>query len=227
MSKTRIKMCGFTRSSDITNAVQAGADAIGLVFYPPSKRAVNAAQAAVLVKQIPPFVSTVGLFVNQTSEVVNKILSQVPLSLLQFHGDESAAYCESFERPYIKAIRLPIENTDQRAHELAQQHICQQMSQHSNASGFLLDAALTGMPGGTGQCFDWSMVPAGLERPIILAGGLNSSNVAEAISQLELYAVDVSSGIESSPGHKEADLIAAFVTNVAAASKYKTSKPVR
>ncbi|WP_296592583.1 phosphoribosylanthranilate isomerase [Methylophaga sp.] len=200
--RTRVKICGITRRQDAEFAVKSGADAIGLVFYEPSPRAVTMAQAAAITAQLPPFVSAVGLFVNATAEKVRQTLEQVPLSLLQFHGDESAEYCDQFNMPYIKAVRMQTE-TD----------LIQADKHFAEASALLLDSYQQGVPGGTGQTFDWSMITA-VSRPLILAGGLTTENVAEAIRQVSPYAVDVSGGVEESKGLKSNNKISAFMREV-------------
>ena len=201
--RTRVKICGITRRQDAEFAVKSGADAIGLVFYEPSPRAVTIEQAAAITAQLSPFVSVVGLFVNATAESVRQIIKQIPLSLLQFHGDESAEFCEQFNMPYIKAIRM------QSAADLIQAS-----KDFSAASALLLDSYQHGVPGGTGQTFDWSMITA-VNKPLILAGGLTTENVAEAIRQVSPYAVDVSGGVEESKGLKSNNKISAFMREVA------------
>jgi phosphoribosylanthranilate isomerase len=201
--RTRVKICGITRRQDAEFAVKSGADAIGLVFYEPSPRAVTMAQAAAITAQLPPFVSAVGLFVNATAEKVRQTLDEVPLSLLQFHGNESAEYCAQFNMPYIKAVRMQTE-TD----------LIQADEHFAEASALLLDSYQQGVPGGTGQTFDWSMITA-VSKPLILAGGLTTENVAEAIRQVSPYAVDVSGGVEESKGLKSNNKISAFMREVA------------
>ncbi len=203
MSAVRSKICGITRIEDALAAAEAGADAIGLVFYAKSPRAVTAEQARAIIRALPPFVTTVGLFVNASRCELNEILEVVPLDLLQFHGDEAPAECEGYHRPYIKAVRVrPGEDLEA---------ICKQ---YSGASGILLDTYVAGVPGGTGEAFDWSLVPARLSKPIILAGGLSAANVAEAIAQVKPYAVDVSGGVEAAKGIKDAEKIDAFMQAV-------------
>ncbi|CAM3213749.1 N-(5'-phosphoribosyl)anthranilate isomerase [Ectopseudomonas mendocina] len=201
--RVRSKICGITRVEDALAAVEAGADAIGLVFYAKSPRAVSVEQAAEIVQALPPFVTSVGLFVNMPREQLLAVLQQVPLDLLQFHGDESPAECEGYGRPYIKALRVrPGEN------------VAAAMAPYAGARGILLDTFVEGVPGGTGAAFDWSLVPQGVARPIILAGGLEAHNVAAAIRQVRPYAVDVSGGVEASKGIKDAGKIRAFVKSV-------------
>jgi phosphoribosylanthranilate isomerase len=201
--RTRVKICGITRLEDAQAAVRLGADAIGLVFYPPSPRYVSPQQAAAIVDQLPPFVTRVGLFVDASREQVAEILSDIPLDLLQFHGEESAAACGGHGRPWIKAIRMR-ESVD----------IEQMMDHYHEASGLLLDTYQAGIPGGTGRAFDWERIPPELASQIILAGGLNPHNVEQAIRQVHPYAVDVSGGVEAAKGIKDADKMAAFIAGV-------------
>lgn len=203
MSSVRSKICGITRIEDALAAADAGADAIGLVFYAKSPRAVDVHQARAIIAALPPFVTTVGLFVNASRCELNEIIEAVPLDLLQFHGDETPSDCVGFNRPYIKALRVrPGDDL-----EAACQH-------YAGASGILLDTFVAGVPGGTGEAFDWSLVPARLSKPIILAGGLSADNVAQAIAQVQPYAVDVSGGVEQAKGIKDAARIEAFMRAV-------------
>lgn len=201
--RVRSKICGITRVEDALAAVEAGADAIGLVFYAKSPRAVSVEQAAEIVQALPPFVTSVGLFVNMPREALQALLKQVPLDLLQFHGDESAADCEGYGRPYMKALRVRPGDD-----------VATLMAPYAGARGILLDTFVEGVPGGTGAAFDWSLVPQDAARPIVLAGGLDAGNVAEAIRQVRPYAVDVSGGVEASKGIKDANKIRAFVQAV-------------
>ena len=199
----RSKICGITRIEDALAAVEAGADAIGLVFYGKSPRAVGVEQAAAIVQALPPFVTSVGLFVDMPRDELQQLLQRLPLDLLQFHGDESPADCEGHGRPYIKALRIrPGED------------VAAAMAPYSGAQGILLDTFVEGVPGGTGASFDWSLVPENAAKPIILAGGLDAGNVATAIRQVRPYAVDVSGGVEASKGIKDAGKIRAFVRAV-------------
>ncbi|MGE8066353.1 phosphoribosylanthranilate isomerase [Pseudomonas sp. NPDC089569] len=200
MSAVRSKICGITRLEDALAAVEAGADAIGFVFYAKSPRAVTSGQARAIIQALPPFVTTVGLFVNAGRGELQQILDAVPLDLLQFHGDESAAECQAWHRPYIKALRVK-----------AGDDIAAACDAYPGASGILLDAYVEGIPGGTGEAFDWSLIPQGLSKPIILAGGLTPDNVAEAVKQVRPYAVDVSGGVEASKGIKDHGKIRAFI----------------
>lgn len=206
MSVVRSKICGITRVDDALTAAKAGADAIGLVFYAKSPRAVDVRQAREIVAALPPFVTTVGLFVNASRCEINEILDAVPLDMLQFHGDETPAQCEGFHRPWFKAIRVG--NGEDIEAEVAR---------YANASGILLDTFVAGVPGGTGERFDWSLIPAALAKPLILAGGLTAENVQQAIAQVRPYAVDVSGGVEASKGVKDASKVMAFVGRVRAA----------
>ncbi|CAG0980367.1 phosphoribosylanthranilate isomerase [Rhodocyclaceae bacterium] len=202
MTKTRIKICGITREADMGVALAAGADAIGFVFYPPSPRYLTNARAAALAHAVPPFVVRVGLFVNAEPAVVRETLAEVPLELLQFHGDEDEAYCRQFRRPYIKAARMR-PGLD----------LVEFARRFSSAQGLLLDAFVEGY-GGAGQTFDWSLIPRALPLPMILSGGLHTDNVGEAVRKLRPWAVDVSSGVEVAKGIKDAEKINAFVAAV-------------
>jgi len=199
-ASVRIKICGITRVEDALAAAEAGADAIGLVFYKQSPRAVTVQQARQIIAALPPFITTVGLFVNSSRCELNEILDAVPLDLLQFHGDECAADCDGYSRPYLKALRVK-----------AGDDIQAQIDLYPAATGILLDTYVEGVPGGTGESFDWSLVPAKASKPIVLAGGLSADNVAEAISQVRPYAVDVSGGVERSKGIKDVGKMQAFI----------------
>ena len=200
---TRVKICGITRVEDALTAAQSGADAIGLVFYPGSPRHVSVSQAAMIMRALPPFVTSVGLFVNAEAQAINAILQDLPLALLQFHGDESASFCRQFKRPYLKAV-----------HVQPSLDLLQYAADYPDAQGLLLDTYVDGMAGGTGQTFDWDLIPAGLPLPVVLSGGLNPDNVAAAIKQIKPWAVDVSSGVEAAKGIKDAAKIAAFMRGV-------------
>ncbi len=209
MSPTRIKICGITRAQDARAAAEAGADAIGLVFYDASPRAVDAALASEIVAELPPYVTAVGLFVNASTETIERVLQQVPLDMLQFHGDETAAQCAAVGRPWYKALRMqPGEDIAGRAGE------------YTEARAVLLDSFKPGVPGGTGEAFDWTQIPA-LPRPLILAGGLDPDNVADAVMQVAPAAVDVSGGVERAPGVKDPALIQAFCAAVRAADEQR------
>lgn len=201
--RTRVKICGITRVEDGLAAARAGADAIGLVFYARSPRAVSAAQARTIVGALPPFVTTVGLFVDAAAEDVRHVLQAVPLDLLQFHGDESPEQCRIYGRPYLKALRMR-EGVD----------VAAAARTYSDAAGLLVDTYVEGVAGGTGLAFEWSRLPHDLARPVILAGGLTPDNVAAAVAQVRPWAVDVSGGVEAAPGLKDAAKIAAFIRGV-------------
>lgn len=200
--RTRVKVCGITNIEDALAAAHAGADAIGLVFYAKSPRAVTAEQAAEIIAALPPFVTTVALFVDANADEVQQILQQVSIDLLQFHGDESPEFCVSFQRPYIKALRMQ-PGID----------ITQQANMHPLALGILLDAWVPGVPGGTGQTFNWNNIPS-LAQPLVLAGGLTPDNVQQAITQVNPWAVDVSGGLEMSKGRKDHAKVQAFMQAV-------------
>lgn len=197
---TRIKICGITRVEDLINVANAGADAIGLVFYPPSPRNVSILQAVELLQHLPPFVTVVGLFVNATADTVREVMARVNLDVLQFHGDESPEYCEQFGKPYLKAIRVK-----------AGVDLQQCAARFHHAQGLLLDAYVEGIHGGTGASFDWALIPKDLPLPVILSGGLDDQNVAAAIQQVQPYAVDVSSGVEMAKGIKDSAKVAGFI----------------
>lgn len=202
MPRTRIKVCGITRAVDLDSALEAGVDAIGFVFYPPSPRALSLDLAASLARRVPPFVSRVGLFVNAEPLTVRETLAAVSLDLLQFHGDEDVAYCEQFAMPYLKAARVRPELD-----------LLEFARAYPSAQALLLDAWVEAY-GGVGQSFDWSLIPVDLPMPMVLSGGLHAGNVAEAIAKVHPWAVDVSSGVEAAKGIKDADKIAAFVAAV-------------
>jgi len=199
---TRIKICGLTREEDVDAAVAAGADAIGFVFYPPSPRYVQPQRAAELVKRIPPFVDVVGLFVNEAPETVRAVCRQVPINLLQFHGDEDTAYCQQFAHPYLRAARVR-PGID----------LVEFARSFPDARGLLLDAFVEGYGGG-GHVFDWTLIPAGLPGFLVLSGGLTADNVGDALRRVRPVAVDVSSGVEVGKGIKDHSKIAAFVAAV-------------
>lgn len=209
MQRTRIKICGITRAEDLAAAVNAGADAVGFVFYPPSPRYLTPDRAAELARGVPPFVTRVGLFVNSEPAVVTATLDAVPLDLLQFQGEESPEFCQQFGRPYVKVARMrPGFDLIEFARLFA------------SAQGLLLDAYVEGY-GGTGQQFDWALVPDELPMPIVVAGGLTADNVGEVIARLQPWGVDVSSGVEQAKGIKDKDKIAAFIAAVRTADDRK------
>jgi len=203
MSRTRVKICGITRVEDAVSAVNAGVDAIGLVFYAQSPRFVSIAQAQKIVAAVPPFVSVVGLFVNAPKAEIEAVLSKVRLDILQFHGDEKPSDCAQINLPYYKAIRVT-----------AGTNLLQCDVEFSGAKALLLDAHSNVAFGGTGQTFDWNLIPKKLTKPVILAGGLTAENVSSAIQQVRPYAVDVSGGVELTKGIKDTVKIAAFMQAV-------------
>ena len=196
--RTRIKICGVSREADVEAAAEAGADAVGFVFHPPSPRFVTAERAAALARALPPFMTPVGLFVNAPRETVEAVLALVPHLILQFHGDESAQECDAFERPYVRAARMA-PGLD----------LLDFSRRYRGAQALLLDAQVEGF-GGAGKAFDWSLVPAGVAHRLVLSGGLHAANVVAGIQQLRPWAVDVSSGVESSRGVKDAAAIRRF-----------------
>lgn len=213
--RTRIKLCGLTRAQDVQLAVELGADALGFVFYPPSPRAVDAKQAAQLLALLPPFVSAVGLFVNASVAEVRQTLAIAPISILQFHGDETLEQCcaiaQELQRPFLRALRV---KPDMKSADLLE---CDQQYRSASPyfSGLLLDTWVDSY-GGSGKVFDWSLIPAELAHQAVLSGGLNVQNVTEAVVSVRPFAVDVSSGIESAKGIKDAALMHAFVSAVRA-----------
>ena len=198
--RTRVKICGITRLEDAHAAVHQGADAIGLVFYRPSPRYVSPARARDIARQVPPFVTTVAVFVNPLREEVEEVIRECDVTLLQFHGDEPPGFCASFARPYIKAVRIRPELD-----------LLECFSPYTSARAWMLDAFHGDLWGGTGRAFDWSIVPRSMARPIILSGGLTADRVGDAIRRVRPYAVDVSTGVEASKGVKDAAKIAAFI----------------
>ena len=200
---TAVKICGITRPEDALAAARAGAHAIGLVFYAKSPRHVTPTRAAEIIRVLPPFVTTVGLFVDATAEGVRAALAEAPVGLLQFHGDETPEFCRQFKRPYVKAVRVK-----------AGVDLLQYAQDYHDAKALLLDAYVEGLHGGSGAAFDWSLIPRGLPLPVILSGGLTPENVTEAVRRVRPSAVDVSSGVESAKGIKDAQKIAAFIKGV-------------
>jgi phosphoribosylanthranilate isomerase len=206
--RTRIKMCGIRTVEHAQVAAQAGADALGFVFYGPSPRNIDVDLSSQITRALPPFIQSVALFVNPDAVFVKEVISSVQVDLLQFHGDEDAAFCAQFGRPYIKAIRVG-QDTD----------LLKCRTAFSGARALLLDAEVAGQYGGTGHSFDWSRIPQSLKSQIVLSGGLTVESIGDAIRQVGPYAVDVSSGIESTKGVKSADLMHAFARAVAVADK--------
>jgi phosphoribosylanthranilate isomerase len=213
--RTRIKLCGLTRAEDVQLAVELGTDALGFVFYPPSPRAVDAKQAAQLLALLPPFMSAVGLFVNASVSEVRQTLAIAPISILQFHGDETLEQCcaiaQEVQRPFLRALRV---KPDMKSADLLE---CEQQYRTASPyfSGLLLDTWVDSY-GGSGKVFDWSLIPAELAHRAVLSGGLNVQNVTEAVTSVRPFAVDVSSGIESAKGIKDAALMHALVSAVRA-----------
>lgn len=203
MERVRSKICGITNEADARTAVEAGADALGFVFYPPSPRHLELEVAVRIARQLPPFISIVALMVNAEAAMVKQVLARLPVSVLQFHGDEEAAFCEQFDHPYIKAIRVKPELD-----------LMCEMGKHPQAQGFLLDTYKKGVPGGTGESFNWELFPRQADKPLILAGGLTPENVGRAVKQTGAYAVDVSGGVEAAAGVKDADKVRQFIANL-------------
>lgn len=200
---TAVKICGITRLEDALAAVRAGAHAIGLVFCRASPRCVAPAEAGAIIRALPPFITTVGLFVDAPAAEVSSTLAQAPVQLLQFHGAERPDYCRQFRRPYVKAVRMR-PGVD----------LLQYARDYHDARALLLDAYVEGLHGGSGIAFDWGLIPSGLPLPVILSGGLTAGNVGDAVRRVRPCAVDVSSGVESGKGIKDAARIAAFIAGV-------------
>jgi phosphoribosylanthranilate isomerase len=203
VNRTRVKICGITRTDDALAAIAAGADALGLVFWEPSSRAVSFDLAAQICRRIPAFVSTVALTVNAEREHLEQIIDKLPVTVLQFHGDESPEYCRSFKLPFIKAMRVRPDLD-----------LVSEIERFGDAQGILLDAYKKDMPGGTGERFDWQLIPGQYRSRIILAGGLTPENIHQAVTSVRPYAVDVSGGVESSPGLKDQHKINEFIANI-------------
>jgi len=201
--RTRVKICGITRPEDALAAARHGVDAIGLVFYAPSPRHITSTLAHDIVQALPPFITVVGLFVNASSDEVYDVMTKVKLDVLQFHGDETEAECTQFNLPYYKAIRVKPDT-----------NLLQCAQTYPSAQALLLDTFSAHAMGGTGQVFDWRLIPSQLSKPVILAGGLDAQNVASAIRQVKPYAVDISGGVEQSQGVKDVRKIAAFMQTV-------------
>ena len=211
--RTRIKICGLTREADVDAAVLAGADAIGFVLYERSARFVSAARAGELARRLPPFVTPVLLLVNASADLLRTALQAVPQALLQFHGDESPAQCQAPRRAYLRAARMA-PGFD----------LLDFGSRYRSAQALLLDAHVDGYGGG-GKAFDWSLIPPSVPLPVVLSGGLNAANVIEGISRVRPWAVDVSSGVESSRGIKDAGLMRRFCDAVREADARATAPP--
>jgi len=206
--RTRVKICGISSVEMALHAVDIGADAIGLVFYPPSPRHLELEAAAKIVKALPAFVTATGLFVNEDQQTVSDIIKYTGINLLQFHGKECPDYCMSFDFPYIKAISMK-DGID----------LFEEKQRYQNARSLLLDTYRPGVPGGTGEAFNWDRVPVELAGDIILAGGLTADNVSDAIRQVRPYAVDVSGGVESAKGIKDPEKMTQFMRGVRSADQ--------
>ncbi|EXJ09943.1 MULTISPECIES: phosphoribosylanthranilate isomerase [Nitrincola] len=202
--RARVKICGITNLDDALASVSAGADALGFVFYKPSPRYIEPNAAADIIKQLPAFVTSVGLFVNETHSEIERIVDLTQIDLLQFHGDEPPLFCQGFSRPSIKALRVSND-----------MDLVREVEVYADAvKGVLLDTYVAGVPGGTGAQFDWGLIPDGLADKIILAGGLDPNNVAEAVLCIKPYAVDVSGGVEKAKGFKDISKVQRFIHEV-------------
>ncbi len=199
----RVKICGITRLEDALLACQFGADALGFVFYAPSPRAVSIEQVHAIIGHLPPFVTTVGLFVNAEPEFVHHVLQHIPLDRLQFHGEENETYCTQFAKPYIKALRVH-----------AMTDFATELAHYPTAQALLLDTYVQGVQGGTGQVFDWKIIPQFSNKPLIIAGGLTCDNITDLLRCCTPYGVDVSGGVESQKGIKSAEKMQLFLQNV-------------
>lgn len=206
--RTRVKICGITREQDALAAVEFGADALGFVFYEPSPRHISIPRAAEIAQVLPPFVSTVALFVNADPDTIAEVVDVVGVDLLQFHGQECPEYCARHRRPWIRAVRVQPE-TD----------LLAVRTEFANGRGLLLDAYRPGVPGGTGETFDWDRIPPQMAPGIVLAGGLNPDNVGDAVRSVKPYAVDVSGGVEAAKGIKDSAKIKAFIEEVRSAEQ--------
>ncbi|MFO1363815.1 MAG: phosphoribosylanthranilate isomerase [Burkholderiales bacterium] len=204
--RTRVKICGITSVDDGFAAARHGADAIGLVFYPPSPRLVSLDRAAEIAARLPPFVARVAVFVNPAAAEVEAVIRACRPDLLQFHGEETAGFCRGFGVPYLRAARVR-PGVD----------LLESLTPFGDAAGWLLDAYRQALYGGTGEAFDWDLVPRALGRPLVLSGGLDAENVGEAIRRVRPWAVDVSSGVEAGKGRKDERRIAAFMEAVRSA----------
>ena len=209
-NRTRVKICGITREQDALHAAARGADSIGLVFHQPSPRSVELAQAIKIRQILPPFVTVTALFLDENEDWVARVVQRLRPDCLQFHGREAPEVCEAWGIPYLKAI--PMGSTHNPA---------EYAGKYKSAQGFLLDSNVAGRLGGSGDTFDWSMVPASFDYPLLLAGGINSSNVAAAIARLRPWGVDVSSGVESAKGIKDSGLIDEFFREVRRGDEYE------
>jgi phosphoribosylanthranilate isomerase len=201
--RTRVKVCGITRIEDARYAASRGADSIGLVFHPPSRRKLEVEQALEIRRILPPFVTVTALFLDETEDLVARVVHQLRPDCLQFHGSETPEFCEAWLVPYIKSIPMGSVG-DPLVYAQA----------YESAQGFLLDSNVAGRQGGSGDTFDWSRIPPAFQQPLILAGGIKPSNVADAIVRVKPWGVDVSTGVEASRGVKNSDLIDQFFDEV-------------
>ncbi|MCK4710203.1 MAG: phosphoribosylanthranilate isomerase [Gammaproteobacteria bacterium] len=201
--RTRVKICGITRVEDALAVSRSGVDAIGLVFYAKSPRNIDANTALEICQSLPAFVTVVGLFKDADESFVREVIKQVPIDLLQFHGSETEEFCSRFSKPYIKAVGM-----------VGQNNVSEFAQQYKSARGLLLDSHAIGEDGGSGHVFDWGTIPGAIRGQITLAGGLTADNVADAIQQVKPFAIDISSGVESSGGIKDEALIKAFMNEV-------------
>lgn len=208
--RTRIKICGFTRVEDAINASALGVDAIGLVFYPPSPRNIDIDQASKIIRSLPAFVTVVALFVNENERRIRQVLNQIPIDVLQFHGEESPESCRIYGKPYIKAVQMQ-----------SDVNIVDFAAAYPDAAGILVDAFHPDAKGGTGNRFDWALLPESCDFPLILAGGLDAENASKAVHAVKPYALDVSSGVEFKKGFKDADKMQIFVEQVYLGDKRK------
>lgn len=225
-SYTRSKICGLTSRGDALAAAESGADAIGLVFFATSSRCVSVATAREIAAAVGPFVTVVGLFVDAEPRYVREVLRAVPIQLLQFHGAETPEYCEAFERPYIKALKVKpvVDSQSEQALEDSRRHVLEQARRYGSARGILLDTLSAKGQGGTGESFNWQCVPNVDTINWILAGGLHPGNVRKAVRMVQPYAVDVSSGVELSPGVKDPGKVRLFVEGVKTANQLNCGK---
>ena len=207
VNRTRVKICGITRLEDALAAIHSGADALGFVFYKKSPRAIEPEAAAEIIRQLPAFVTTTGLFVNADQAYIDLVIKKTRIDLLQFHGDESAEFCNQFSRPYIKALRMK-PGLD----------LMLECRNYADSQAILLDAYRPGIPGGTGEVFDWDLIPKPHPSPIILAGGLTCENGAQVVGTVQPFAIDVSGGVEQSKGIKDAVKIDKFINEVTRAN---------
>ncbi|MGI9229909.1 MAG: phosphoribosylanthranilate isomerase [Gammaproteobacteria bacterium] len=203
MQRTRVKICGITNAADALAAYSAGADALGFVFYADSPRHITPEQAQAICRQLPPFVSRVGLFVNAGEDEIRQVLNQVRLDVLQFHGDETADFCDGYGLSWLKAVRM---RDDIDLHKVCEDYAA--------CAAILLDSHVTGVPGGSGVSFDWQRIPTDLDKPVILAGGLQVENVGQAIRMVKPYGVDVSGGVEKHKGRKDPVKMRQFISEV-------------